>query len=400
MAETEDPVAALSHKSVAVRAAGTRDLALAGTPAHLAQLVALAVNDPSAGVRLGAAAAAADILARARLPPADATVSAEDRAALWATIKVADPGVNPGIFQVCASLGVPEAVTRIFGAMRDPRADVRIGACVGLWRLCVSGAVNGDAALEARVVALFDDARIKPDTLAELARVCSNVGYTSALPAAKRLSESGARQIAAVAGEAAQRLEWPAPLAGVWAELGVDAGEIDPDAKPGAIRALTGSDACVIATGTAVTCVPLTMPVRRLWLKRPGAAEASWAVQIGAVTAWQADADEIGELGDRLLAAEAFETFALVDPLLPDTAAAARLRGVAKQRAGDLAGALEYLSAAVTMKKVPVDTWWFLADVLHALGRDDEARPHLEKAVAKGPKRAPWMAEAKKRLGE
>jgi hypothetical protein len=400
MSETADPVAALSDKSVAVRAAGARDLSLTGTPAHLPLLVSRCVGDASVGVRLGAAAAAADILSRARLGPLAATIPAGDREALWGVLRTADPGVNPGIFQVCGTLDVPDAVSRIFGAMRDPRADVRIGACVGLWRHCVSAAVNGDSGLEARVVSLFDDARIKPDTLAELARVASNVGYTAAIEPVRRLSESASRQVAAIAAEALQRLEWPAPLAGVWAELGVDAGEVNPNAKPGDILALTGSDTLVRAGAERVSRAPVEGPVRRIWIKRPGAAEATWAVQLGATTAWSAEPDEITELGDRMLSAGTFDLLALVDPLLPDTSASALLRGVARMRAGDLAGALEYLSAAVEMKKTPIDAWWFLADTLSALGRDAEARPHLERFVARGPKRSPWMAEARRRLGE
>ncbi len=400
MPETEDPLVALTQKSLAQRAAGARDLGVAGTAEHLPALVKLAVDDPSPGVRLAAAAAAADILSRARLGPRADTLSTADRRARWAEIRVVDPGVNPGIFQVCGTLGVPEAVDRIVGAMRDPRVDVRQGACVGLWRLCASAAVNGDAELEARVVGLLSDTRIKPETHAEIARVASVVGFTSATEPVRRLAETSERQLAVVLADALQRLEWPASLAGVWVDLGLDGGEVNVDAKSGAIVALTGSDALVRADGSRVVKKKLDARVRRLWLKRPGAAEATWAIQLGPTTYWAAEADEVGELGDRIVAAEAFDTFALVDPLLPDTASAARVRGVVRLRAGDLPGALAYLSAASEMKKVPTDTWWFLADVLHALGRDEEARPHLEKYLSKAGKRAPWVAEAKKRLGE
>jgi tetratricopeptide (TPR) repeat protein len=84
--------------------------------------------------------------------------------------------------------------------------------------------------------------------------------------------------------------------------------------------------------------------------------------------------------------------------LLPLTAATARLRGAARLHAKDPAGALEQLTAAVEMKKVPADAWWYLADALHALGRDDEARPHLERFLAKAGKRAPFVLEAKRRI--
>jgi len=399
MSETADPLAALSAKDLPTRAAAARDLAAAGTPEHLTPLLQRAVSDPSPGVRLGAAAAAADILSRWRLPPRAAEISVEARAALWEIVRVTDPGVNPGIFQVCGTLGVPDATARILGAMRDPRADVRQGACVGLWRLCASATANGDTALEARVVALFDDPRVRPDTLGEIARVCGVVGYTGALDAVRRLADNGLRTVATVAAEAQQRLEWPVALAGVWADLGIDGGGVDPAAQLGAIVGLTGSSVLVRATETAVKKMPVNVPPRRVWLKRPGATEATWAIQIGPVTYWAADADEIAVFGERLLgASESAELFALVDPLLPDTAASARLRGAARLRAGDLAGALEYLSAAVEMKKAPVDAWWFLAEALHQLGRDADARPHLERYVAKAPKRAPWVAEARRRL--
>ncbi|MDP2307187.1 MAG: tetratricopeptide repeat protein [Pseudomonadota bacterium] len=403
MPETADPLAALSAKDLATRAAGARDLAATGTPEHLTTLVQRAVSDPSPGVRLGAAAAAADILSRWRLAPRAAEIPDAARAALWATIKATDPGVNAGIFQVCATLNVPDATSRILGAMRDPRVDVRLGACVGLLRLCASAAVNGDTGLEARVVALFDDPRVKPDTQAEIARVCSVVGYTSSLDAVRKLAENGLRLIATVAGEAQQRLEWPASFAGMWADLGVDAGGMDEGATPGAVIALTsaqpnGAQVMIRGTEAGVKKVPLTGAPRRLWLKRPGATEPTWALQIGAVTYWAAEDDEIITFGDNLLAAEAFSLFAQVEPFLPLNAATARLRGAAKLRAGDALGSLEYFAAAIEMKKAPADAWWYFADALHRLGRDEEARPHLEKFLAKAPKRAPFVIEAKKRL--
>jgi tetratricopeptide (TPR) repeat protein len=178
----------------------------------------------------------------------------------------------------------------------------------------------------------------------------------------------------------------------------VDVGVVDPEAKPGAIVALTGSDTAVYAREGDVKKEPLTVRPRRLWVKRPGATEASWAVQLGQATYWAADADEIVTFGDRLLAAGAFALVALVEPILPVSASAARLRGAARLRAGDPAGALEHLAAAVEMKKAPADTWWYLADALHSLGREDEARPHLERFLAKSGKRAAHVLEAKRRL--
>jgi hypothetical protein len=274
-----------------------------------------------------------------------------------------------------------------------------MGACVGLLRLCASAAVNGDADLEARVVALLDDPRIRVETHAEIARICASVGYASALERIRRLADEGARNVATIAGEAVQRLEWPGGLAGIWADLGLDVGALDTEARPGAIVALTGTDTIVIADEKKVTKEPVRVPPRRLWARRPGATETTAVVQIGRVSYWAAEPDEITTFGDRLLAADAFAHIALVDPLLPPTAATARLRGAARLRSGDASGALEQLLPAIEMKKVPADTWWYLADALHALGRDAEATPHLERFLSKAGKRAPFVGEARRRLG-
>lgn len=399
MSETTDPLASLSARDIPTRAAGARDLAATGGPEHLPLLVSMALADPSPGVRLGAAAAAADILSRVRVGSAADALTAEQRTSLWLKIKTVDPGNNAGIFQVCATLGVPDASSRIFGAMRDPRADVRQGACVGLSRLCASAAVNGDTGLEARVVALFDDARVRPDTLAEIARVCAVVGYRTALPAVRRLAESSLRGVATIALEAQQRLEFPPSVVGVWVDLGVDAGEVDAGAEVGAMLAVPGTEALVRIQGEKATLEAFPAAARLLWAKRPGATEATVALQVGETTFWSAEGEELAELADRLVAAEAYPLVPLLDGLLPVSASSARLRGVAMQRLGDLEGAIEHLTAALEMKRVPTDTSWYLADALLAAGRAEEARPHLERYLGKASKKAPFVAEARRRLG-
>ena len=73
--ETTEPLAALKSKAISDRAAGCRDLALTGTVEHLEILADLAASDKSPGVRLNAAAAAADILSRCRTGEARARLS-------------------------------------------------------------------------------------------------------------------------------------------------------------------------------------------------------------------------------------------------------------------------------------------------------------------------------------
>jgi hypothetical protein len=401
MPETPDPIAALAAKDIPTRAAGARDLGAAGEPAHVTRLLELAIKDPSPGVRLACAAAAADILARWRLPPRSAQIPASDRDAWFRVVTGADPGVNTGLFHVCAVLGLPAALGRIVVGLRDPRADVRTGAWGGLLRLCASAAVNGDAEVEGAVIGLFTDARIRPETRAEVARICSLVGYTSAASAARSLTDNPGKAIQTTATEAVQRLEFPPPVEGIWVDLGIDAGQSDPARDPVAYAALRDPSAVLWADEAGIREQDLrsVAAFRRLHMKRPGATEAGPALQIGLRTLFPADGDEIVAFGDRLLADGADDALRFVEPILPPTAASARLRGVIKLRAGDVPGAIEVLQIATEMKKVPVDTWWFLADALHRAGRDADAAPHLERYVAKAPKKAPFMAEARRRLG-
>lgn len=398
MPETENPVQALSAKELPVRAAAARDLALLGGPEHLALLVDRAIHDISPGVRLSCAAAAADILSRHRLGARAEAVPAAQRAELLRQACACEPGVNPGLFAVLGTLDLPAGWRRILVGLRDPRADVRAGAVVGVHRALASAAHNGDAEAVAEVVAALGDPRVRVETRADLARVAATVGLVDALPAIRALAAVEQKGVAAAAAEAQARLENPPPADGFWVDLGLDALSVDPAAAPRAWAATVGRS-LIRATAAGAEVVPLAGPRRHLWLKRPGATEPDWALQVGAETWWRADADEMLALGDLLLAQARWDLLDRLDPILPHSAAGLRLRGAALLGRGAPADALLALSAATEMKKVPVDTWWFLADALHRLGRDGEARPHLERFVAKAPKRSPYMEEARRRLG-
>ena len=121
-------------------------------------------------------------------------------------------------------------------------------------------------------------------------------------------------------------------------------------------------------------------------------------VQAGSRTMHPPDPDDVAALADALIAANRPDLEELLAPVWPDTAAGRRARGAIAFRRGRLEEALALLTEAVELKKVPADTWWWLADVLATLGRNEEARPHLEKYVAKAGKRSPWLAEARRRL--
>lgn len=397
--ETADPVAALSAPQISTRCAGARDLAATGGPEHLDRLVDMAIRDPSSGVRLGCAAAVADILSRLRMPGAADALPEAARRALFDRVQRADPGINPGLFQVAGTIGLPEGVNRILLALRDPRADVRVGAVVGLYRLAASATRNGDVELERAVIAALGDARVRPETRAELVRVCANVGWLGAIPVARELESSTARGVSAVAREALARLEAPPPYDGVWVDLGLDTGEARRDTKPRELVATVG-DQAVRVTADKAWIEPRATPRRFVRWKREGETEAGLVLQEGARSLYAADSDQQAQLGERLLALDALDLADRVDPVLAPGGATLRLRGAVALKRGDVEGALVALFAAIEARKPPADAWWWLAEALTRAGRAAEARPHLEKFLAKAPKRGPFVAEARARLGQ
>jgi len=291
-------------------------------------------------------------------------------------------------------LNVPGSLSRILGGMRDPRVDVRIGACVGLLRCCQQGRANGDHVLEKQVVALLSDIRIKPDTRAEIARICAYVSYASALEQVSSLAENVEGKPGEVMVEARDRLLEPGTAQGFWVEAGRDAGEVVAKLRLGQTviwlqeQLLDSHFESVPAQNT-----------RRLWLKEPGWESHGPVLQVGTNTYYAADSDDICGVADALLAIDREDIEALLAPLWPDDATGRRCRGALALRRGHTQEALSLLSEALELKKVPADTAWWMAETLSRLGRDEEARPHLERFVAKAAKKHPSLAEARRRLG-
>lgn len=388
MPETADPVAALAAKDIPTRAAATRDLSVAGGPEHVDLLLEHATRDPSPGVRLGAAAAAADILTRRRL----AGIDDADATRWLAAVTAVDPSVNIGLFQVCGVLDTPAAMRRMLVGVRDPRADVRLGACVGLWRHGMSARVNGDAELQATVEGLVKDPKLRAETRAELARVCANVGWHGVREVAHELRAGATKTVAEILDEAIKKLDHPISIEGVWVDWGVDGGAVEKPRLRGRVGVISRQQA-IFADGR-LRIGPLGA-CRTLWLKLPGESGQTAALQAGRVTWYAADAEDVCEFGDALGIPELH----LVDPVLPATAAGGRVRAVRLMREGQVQGAADLLEQVVAMKKVPADAWWYLAEALTALGREAEAPPHLETYLKKAAKKAPFVEEAKRRLG-
>ena len=402
MPETTDPLAGLGAKDIPTRAASARDLAVAGGADVIDRLLTVAVRDTSPGVRLAAAGAAADILSRHRLPPVFPSIPAEDRARWLAAVAAVDPGLNTGLFAVCGTLGTPEAFARVLAGLRDPRQDVRAGACVGLWRAVVSSVVNGDAEMEARVVATLTDLRIRIESRVEIARICVDAGYgSSALAGTRTLPDQTTRRTREAAEELVGRMEAPPNLAGLWIDRGVDVGAVGGKARAAsACIMLSRTDAIFIAeNGQVARCAP-EGPLRMLRAKAADKEALGPVLQIGLRSFWLAEAEDLCHAADRLIAAGRFDLLADCDDLIGVSSAGLRVRGAAFLAQGRLDEAVLALEASVAGKKVPTDASWFLADALHRLDRGGEAVPHLEHYLAKAPKRAPYLVEAKKRLAQ
>ena len=396
MGETADPLLALDAKDIPTRAAGARDLGKTGAVEHLDRLIALSIGDKSPGVRLSTATAAADILSRVRLDPARGLVATSDRERWLAVVSSVDPSLNTALFQIAAVLDIPAGVQRVVTGLRDPRHDVRAGACVGLWRLIQSGANNGNTELERRVVAVLADKGLRIETRAEIARMCSCVGYLSARDAAEAMAGEAIRLTKTLLDATVVRFSNPPSLLGLWVSDGADTDEAAQKRKAGTQLAVLGQDDAIRLDGSHVERGPLAGPVRTVLTRKEG--ESALAVQVGQRTFWAADPEDVCAFGDTVLASKHAAWLDDADGILGTSSAGLRVRGVRLLAQGKLAEGLETLEAAVAGKKVPADAWWHLADALARSGRAEEGRPHLEKYLAKAGKRAPFSDEAKKRL--
>jgi len=413
--ETEDPRAALRSRSIHDRCAAARDLSRVGTPAHIEALVERAATDRSPAVRLVTAGAVADILSRYRREPHRSALDDASRAALLDSFRVVDPGQNAGLFPMLACLDTPAVFHRIATGLRDPRAGVRVGAAVGLLRLCISIVHLGDTELETSVVALFSDRRLRPDALAEVARVCGACGYSSALPVLRRIDLGGAHgefveEMIAVleAGET--------PPTGLWVSDGRDAGEVDPSPADGSATLILGDDGATVHTAGDGFAAPVELDparARRMHFRRVGAQEPGPAFQALGRTWFPADADAIEALVAAAVEPESLDwsvdaagspaAAAVVDALLPHLGvSAAEDRGAALllQAAGRADAARSHLEAAIGKKKCPPDTWFFLGEARAASGDAHGAREAWEATVKKTRKKSLWhVAVARERLG-
>ena len=400
--ETDDPVAALTSKNIADRAAACRDLSRVGTVEHIDALTARAAEDKSPGVRLNASAAVADILSRCRVGSARDKLNDDQRDVYLASFGRISPVHNGGVFPMVAVLDRPKSLTILKGGLRDPRADVRLAAAVGLMRLCISVAVAEDAALEQAVVALLDDGRHHPDAVAQICRLCAAAGYRSAIPRIRQVNLSGTHQDTVL--EALGILDGAeSPLRGVWFSDGRDAGESNLVSPLGTAMMAFDSSGALFHDGKRWSTAGSFAPARRMFIRRSGEADARPAFQAFGRT-FYAGVSIHATHTDWAVAGRATKSaaraIAAVEPALGDTAAEHRALAHLAMGAGMKERAQQSLESAISAKKTPADCWLHLADLLWASEDRPAARLHYATYIKKAKRKddEAGMDRAKERV--
>jgi len=412
----------LKEKSIAVRAEAARGLGEKGGTDAIEPLVDTAIGDVSPGVRLAAAGAASDILSRYRLPDKRAGLSEERRLALLKRFRAMDPGVNTGLFQVVASLGLPAGMTILVRGLRDPRGDVRTGALVGLERMCASAAFNGSRPVERALFAALADHRQQPEMLVELARLMLRLGYRGLIEPLHALEGRLAAERGAALGELLQLAsESPATpsVAGCWTSRGPDVGEVRVRLGPrrwllpmGGICA-TGSDKRLQTDRLLISSSGVfrragkkaDLPVRRLQARLEGM-EGTEVLQVGLDSYRLAQEREILRLLDALLALPGVDAAAraegrrAIEPALSKRMAGDYVRGVMALWNGELREAVSLLSQVGSGASIPAEALWHLSDALFQLDQPAEAREYLKKYLEKADARSVYRERGRQLLSQ
>lgn len=317
------PLEALRARDLPSRAGATRALARSGAPEHLATLLAVALDDRSVGVRIGAATAMADILLRTRVAGGADWVTLEEQ--VLTLLKPVEPGRNVALLQVDAELGGPRSRQRLGAALRDRRLEVRVGARAALGRAALSMRSLSDDWARAMCLEVLTEPRANAEQRAELCRLAARAGWYEAQRIAESLSSEADTLHAEAAAWAVRVMLSPPGMAGVWVDRGGDVYGGDVGSVVATVGMLDGSSVVGADVSGGVARRALSTRPRRL-LVRVGAEDVPVLqivdpdVALGARTLWPASDAEIVAFVQRLLqdAPEAFDALQEVLPSLPD----------------------------------------------------------------------------------
>lgn len=399
-----DYLALLESKDIHERADAGRQLAKVGTPEHLPRLLQHAFEDPSPGVRLYAVGGAADILSRYRVGPEREVLSLADRMAILENFGHLDPAVNAGMFSVLANLGMPKHARRILVGLQDPRLDVRTGACVGIYRYCVSSEGAADHEMRARILQLMRG-RLRPDALGALARLCAECGWQDSRETLMTLldREDQAAEAADLALERLDAMEQPSFMSGIWMSWGADAAERHAQELPTSWMLLTEGlgveldpqGARAFAWTSTQTTVRGLEPIR-VFLPEPLTHEHRPGFLLGEHAWYEAPEKAVGELaalfsdvGHHLPEAMRGRAAASIVNLLPSNIGGKRLAAQVELAAGNPTAARVRLEELVGSNKGGADALYWLGETCLVLGDEKAAHEAFEAYLGKAPKRHP-----------
>jgi len=424
---TDISLEALESSSVHERAEVLRELGLHGGLEHLERLMEIAQVDDSSAVRLGAAAATADILSRYRVGKRREKLSDARRVELLKTFKSLDPKVNPGLFLVLACVDLPRCLDRIRVGLRDPRWDVRQGAVVGLRRYCNAEAVSSNDLLRGRIIGfLKPEGRLPQDALEGVIGVCAEAGWEDSRTHIAQYSgrEGSLGEAVENALTRLDQLVEPTSLHGVWISLGLDAGEVNPNPQPrawwvlGAETGLEGKpdgafgafewkaiDSRMISVKKKTRWSRIAL--RRLWLLRSDINVAGPGLQFGGRTYHKAVGEEflelVGEMCNGLASVGKAERKAALMPMfdmLPEGTDGEFAAACLEIGIGTPAAAVKRMQAMIkSPQKAPPATWYWLAEGFHAGRKKAEATKAWKAYLDKAGKKDRFVDNAKERLG-
>ncbi len=420
MSKQDEALAKLSSGGISDRAEAVRQLGLLGDLDVLDVLLDRALQDKSPGVRLAAASAAADVLARYRIDQRDAFTE-ERRAGLIRQLRGIDPGRNTGLFQVMACAGEPAVVDNLARGVRDPRVDVRTGALVGLERLISSGSVHGDPRMERSLRSLLEERRLRSDAALGLARLAWRMGMWSLRPQvealAGRLEERWLEPLDALLSEFPTKLG-SEHLLGCWAHRGLDCGEQRRERAPttwlvvlpstvlrGVGESLESAPWSFDEHGFGCDLlaeVPQRARVLRAWFD---GAEGVEVLQLGSASHGRLPEKELPELVDTI-SLQDFDTgpaarqlLALLEPDLSERAPAHYARAVLATLADRPELARERLEALAAAKRVRPELYWHQARLQRAEGDEAGARRLVQRYLDESKARSPFRTAALAWLG-
>lgn len=413
MLETEDPRQALEAKDLPTQAAAARDLALMGTWDDVGRLLELATSHKRTGMRLSAAAAAADILHRFRTGAAGEPLGKERVQFVLDWTKSNDPGVNPSALMLLSAIPERAVIDRLGRLLRDPRGDVRAGAAVAVRRMALSHTDMDLAYLRSSFGSWLANRKTPPDAVVELVRLVGDLGWSD-LRGAILDQRTGSTAVAEALETAIARLDARQGLAawsGLYVSTGLDVLEQDAAERPGhwilvhdgAIADSKGRAGAAELRDGRLHSDLLPEPARLIWAPRVGEPERAPVLQVTGQSWFQVGAadliDWLDAHGDALTEAHRPAAGAFVAALAElEGARGVRGRAMAAVVAGDLDGAHEQLTALTGKKKPRADLFLWLGRLEEARGDSAAAITAYETYLDRAAKKATHRASAEARL--